>query len=171
VKSDGQATPLPDPSIQLPDLKDESLRSIQVKSSDGARYYTVNLLDYSCTCPSFLEIQSTAPPRDVGRLCKHICRSLNRHPIRQSLNPICLAMVKEGYGIHRGHLNRDQNGNLIYITGVSSQGWLNVFALKRKDGKTYFRFGYSVSQRRWAYGIKPKIDEEILHPSRYVESP
>ena len=55
-------TPLLKPSNQLPDLKDESLRSIRVKSSDGKRYYSVNLLDYTCTCPSFLEIQSKAPP-------------------------------------------------------------------------------------------------------------
>ena len=158
-------TPLLKPSNQLPDLKDESLRSIRVKSSDGKRYYSVNLLDYTCTCPSFLEIQSKAPPRDLGRLCKHICRCLNRRPILKLLSPICRAMVQEGRGIHPGRFGRDRRGNRIYITGVSSQGWLNVFALKRKDGRTYFRFGYNVKERRWAYGIKPNIDEGTLCPN------
>jgi hypothetical protein len=167
-------TPLPEPNIQprrtscstasmhLPDLKDESLRSIRVKSSDGERYYTVDLLNYTCTCPSFLKIQSTAPMRDVGRLCKHICRSLSRRSILKLLSPICHAMVTEGHGIYPGRSGRDRRGNPIYITGVNSQGWLSVFALKRKDGKTYFRFGYNVTERRWSHGIKPNIDEGTL---------
>jgi hypothetical protein len=153
----------------LPQITDESLRSIQVRSSDGTRYYTVNLLDYTCTCPAFLEVHSAAPQRDFGRLCKHICFALNQPEILTLLNPICLAMVKEGFGIYPGRLDRDSNGNVIYVTGINGKGWLNVFALKRKDGKAYYRFGYNVNEGRWAFGSRPKINEEILCPERNRE--
>src|SRR5437867_1088304 len=163
-------TLIPDAILQLPELKDESLRSIQVRSSDGQRFYTVNLLDYTCTCSSFSEVHAKAPRRDVGRLCKHVCASLNRPKILMLLNPICLAMVQEGFGIYPGRVERDDNGNPIYITGVNTQGWINVFALKRRNGKTYYRFGYNPTEGRWAYGQKPKISVETPHPSRSRES-
>ena len=65
-------------------------------------------------------------------------------------------MVKEGYGIYQGRFEHDNNGNLIYITGVNTQGWLNVFALKRRDGKTYYRFGYNLNEERWAFWFQPE---------------
>ena len=80
-------------------------------------------------------------------------------------------MVQEGFGIYTGRVDRDKNGNPIYITGVNGSGWLNVFALKRRDGKTYYRFGYNVNEERWAYGLRPQIDEEILNRKRKVASP
>jgi hypothetical protein len=80
-------------------------------------------------------------------------------------------MVQEGYGIDAGRSDYDRNGNPIYITGVNSKGWLNVFALKRRDGKTYYRFGYNVNEGRWAYGARPKINEDILNPKRNVAYP
>lgn len=153
----------------LPQIREESLRSIQVRSSDGTRYYTVNLVDYTCTCPSFVEVHSKAPPRDFGRLCKHLCVSLNRAELRASLSPIGLAIVQEGFGIYPGRFDRDRNGNLIYITGLNNSGWVNVYALKRRDGGKYYRFGYNVNEQRWAFGAKPPINEELLSPKGHVE--
>jgi hypothetical protein len=159
-----------EPTLQLPELTDESLRSIQVRSSDRQRFYTVNLLDYTCTCASFSEVHATAPRRDVGRLCKHICASLNRPKILTLLNPICLAMVQAGFGIYPGRVESDDNDNPIYITGVNTQGRINVFALRRRNGKTYFRFGYNLTERRWAYGQTPKVSVGTLYRTRSRES-
>ncbi|MGA3145360.1 MAG: SWIM zinc finger family protein [Verrucomicrobiota bacterium] len=159
----------PAPQLGLPEITDESFRSTKVRSQDGTNHYTVNLIDYTCTCPSFLEVHSKAPPRDYGRICKHICAELNRHRDYLRLDPICRAIVQEGYGIYPGRFDRDKNGNLIYITGANSTGWLNVFALKRIDGKTYYRFGYNLKEGRWAYGSFPKIKEEILYPKSSSE--
>ena len=160
------APPVSASGLLLPNIADESLRSIQVRSSSGEGNYTVNLVDFTCTCPSFVEDHAMASARDAGRLCKHICHALNRPEILPHLHPICLAMVKEGFGIHPGRLDRDENGNLVYITGTNAKGWLDVFALKRRDGKTYYRFGYNLNEGRWAYGRSPKINEEILFPAR-----
>ena len=151
-----------EPVLVLPRLADESLRSIQVRSSDGARYYAVNLLDYTCTCPSFVNDHSMVGPRDVGRLCKHLCQQLNRPEIVPLLHPILAAMVRGGFGVLPGRLACDNNGNRMYVTGVGNTGWLNVFALKRRNGKTYYEFGYNVNEERWAYGAKPQVDETVL---------
>jgi hypothetical protein len=149
-------------AILLPILSDESLRAIQVKSSDGTQNYTVNLLDYTCTCPSFIEDHAQAPPFAFGRMCKHICAALNRAELRSSLPPIAQAMVRAGHGIYPGRIAHDLNGNFIYITGANSSGWLNIFALPRRNGKTFSRFGYSINEARWAYGLAPKIDKALL---------
>src|SRR5439155_2004619 len=134
----GLPAPIVKTSLPLPEITYEPFRSVQVRSSDGERFYTVNLADYTCTCPDFLAVHANAPQRDLGRLCKHICWSLKHPRIIPLLSPICLAMVQEGFGIHPGRLDRDNNGNAIYITGQNRQGWLDVFALKRRDGKTYY---------------------------------
>jgi len=153
----------PEPAGLLPLLTDESLRSIQVLSSKGAQYYTVNLIDYTCTCPSFVKDHANVPPRQYGRMCKHICSSLNQEKIRPFLDPICAAMVASGYGVYPGRLWHDNNGKQIYITGVSPSGWLNVYALKRVNGKTYYQFGYNVGEQRWAFGQRPNVDERIFN--------
>jgi hypothetical protein len=153
----------------LPILSDESLRAIQVKSSDGTQNYTVNLLDYTCTCPSFVQDHAQALPFTFGRMCKHICAALDRAKLRSSLPSIAQAMVREGHGIYPGRIAHDLNGNLIYITAANSAGWLNVFALPRRNGKTYSRFGYNINEARWAYGMRPKIDESLL-PSGTVQT-
>lgn len=152
--------------LQLPQITDESLRAIQIPSSDGLQSYSVNLVEYTCTCPDFVKVHANTPEREVGRMCKHICRALNNEQILPLLSPICLTMVLEGHGIHPGKSGQDENGNPVYVTGANSQGWLNVFALKRRNGKTYYRFGYNVIEHRWAYGQKPKIDERIVVGSR-----
>jgi len=133
-----------------------------VRSSKGTNYYTVSLIDYTCTCPSFTEDHAKAPPRNYGRMCKHICGLLNQRKFLPLLDPICLAMVTEGFGVCPGRMDRDMNGHPIYITGTNSSGWLNVFALKRVNGKKYYQFGYNVNENRWAYGNRPKIDEQLL---------
>jgi hypothetical protein len=154
----------------LPKISDESLRSIQVRSSSSDRFYTVNLIDYTCTCPSFLEVHSKSPPQDFGRLCKHLCASLKRPEMLRLLSPIGLAIVQEGFGVYPGRFERDRNGNLIYITGVNNSGWINVYALKRRDGKTYYRFGYSLNEQRWAFGVSPAVNIELLNPTSNFQS-
>lgn len=147
----------------LPVITDKSLRSIKVKSSDGINFYRVNLVDYTCTCPSFFKDHAHSPPKDFGRLCKHICGELNRHKLYSTLDPMCKVIAEERFGVYPGRFDKDANGNPIYITGVSPAGWINIFALKRKDGVNFFRFGYNLTEERWAYGSAPKAIERILY--------
>jgi hypothetical protein len=144
----------------LPTFSSLSLQTIQVKSSDGKGYYSVDLLNYTCTCPSFVKDHAHAPPFSFGRMCKHICDALDREKL--PLPPIAQAMVREAHGVHPGRIATDINGNLIYITGINSTGWVNVFALPRKDGKSYSRYGYNIKEARWAYGQEPKIAASLL---------
>src|SRR5215471_5433303 len=46
--------PIPPPVFGLPEITDPAYSAIQVRSSDGVSFYTVNLLEYTCTCPSFV---------------------------------------------------------------------------------------------------------------------
>lgn len=162
-----------DPLKLLPIFSDDSLRAIEVKSSDWTKTYVVNLLDYTCTCPLCLEIHLGVPLRDFGRLCKHIIIALRERKLVAQLPPIARGIVENGlpydaYGIYPGRFAEDLYGRPIYITGKNYDGWINVFALLRRNGVNYSRFGYNVNSRRWyfknlSYLYLPKIDESILY--------
>ena len=154
--------PISNSPYQLPEITDEAFRSIQVRSSDGQKFYSVSLVDYTCTCPEFLENHQSAPKLDFGRLCKHLCAALNNPKFFPYLGPMCQAIVAERFSVTPGRFDVDKNGNPIYITGTKNNGWLNVFALKRKKGKTYYRFGYNALEQRWAYGVRAPVDDSKL---------
>jgi hypothetical protein len=173
---------LTDPLKLLPVFSDESLRAIEVKSSDWTKTYIVNLLDYTCTCPRCVEIHAGVPSRDFGRLCKHIIIALRRVELVAQLPPIARGIVDnfhwhshssypKPFGVYPGRFAKDLNGNDIYITGKTFGGWISIFALTRRDGVNYYRYGFNVINRRWcrimrsgAYNWrKPPIDESILY--------
>ena len=132
----------------LPAFSDESLRLIHIRATTSADIYTVNLLDYTCNNPLCLEIHSGVPLRDFGRLCKHIILALRQKNLVRQLPPIARGIVENGlpydaYGIYPGYFQNDRNGNPMYITGPNYDGWVSVFALRRRNGVNYYRFGYN----------------------------
>ena len=175
----GSTPPIQNESAKLlPVFTDDLglLRGIHVKSTDGTKTYIVDLLDYTCTCPLCLEIHSGVPARDFGRICKHIVIALRRFDLVPQLPPIAKAIAENGYpdaafGVYPGRFGNDRNGKPIYITGKSSDGWINVFALAQRNGVNYFRFGFNVISRRWHRSFswggfsrkKPPVDESILY--------
>lgn len=164
-----------DPSRLLPVFSEESLRTIEVKSSNWKETYIVNLLEYTCTCSLCLEIHSGVPARDFGRLCKPIIIALREKNLVTQLPPIARGIAENGYpdafGVYPGRFANDLNGNPIYITGKNYDGWISVFALRRQDGVNFYRFGYNINSKNWLqtfgsglfYRRHPKIDESILY--------
>jgi len=139
-----------EPAKLLPAFFDESLRVIHIRATTSADIYTVNLLDYTCNNPLCLQIHSGVPPRDFGRLCKHIILALRQKNLVRQLPPIARGIVQNGhpdaaYGIYPGRFENDRNGNPIYITGPNYDGWISVFALRRRNGVNYYRFGYNIN--------------------------
>ena len=96
------------------------------------------------------------------------------------LPPIARGIADNGYpeafGVYPWRFGNDLNGNPIYVTGKNQDGWINVFALARRDGVNYFRYGFNVESKRWcrimasgAYDrTKPPIDESILDYAEQV---
>ncbi len=162
-----------EPAKLLPVFSGEAFRAVQIKSSDWTKTYIVNLLDYTCTCPRCLEVHSGVPARDYGRLCKHIILALRGQNLVAQLPPIARGIAENGlpyeaFGIYPGRFAEDLYGRPIYITGKNYDGWINVFALLRRNGVNYSRFGYNVNSRRWYFKnlsclYLPKIDESILY--------
>jgi hypothetical protein len=158
----------------LPAFTDEALRAIEVQSTDWTKTYIVNLLDYTCSSQDCMKLHSGVPPLDVGRICKHIIIALRDKNLVGQLPPIARGIVENGYpeafGIYPGRFAKDLVGNPIYITGQNAKGWLNVFALRLRNGVNYYRYGYNVIERRWwcneergmLYWHLPKIDESVL---------
>lgn len=163
-----------DPQKLLPEFSDHVLRFVEVKSSDLTKTYIVDLLSYTCSCPLCVEIHAKVPKRDFGRLCKHIIIALREKNLVKHLPTIAKGIANNGYpnayGIIPGRFEKDLYGNAIYVTGENRDGWVNVYALARRDGVNYYRFGFHAKTRRWcrimpsgAYNwAKPPVDELIL---------
>lgn len=158
----------------LPVFTSDLLRGVQIKSTSGT--YAVDLLDYTCSSPRCRKIHSGLPPRDLGRLCKHIIIALRRFELVAQLPPIARGIAQNGYpdrafGVYPGRFARDLYGRPIYITGKDDRGWMSVFALAKRDSVNYLCFRYNIMSRKWVQIMEsgeynwtpPKIDEAILH--------
>lgn len=158
----------------LPILTDESLRKIEISNSNWTQIYLVNLLDYTCSAPLCIQMHQHVPPNDFGRLCKHIIKALRYCKLVEYLPPMAKGMANHGYpnayGIIPGCFAADIYGKPIYITGIYKNSWINVYALKRKNGVNYFRFGYSLQLRTWfdtsptrkSYWNHPPVDIAVI---------
>lgn len=164
----------------LPKFVDESFRAIEIEATTSREIYTVNLLDYSCSNPLCEKIHCRLPPRDIGRLCKHIIVALRRKRLGEYLPPIALGIVENGlniafpvaFGINPGRFAEDMDGNLIYISGKDNNGWVSVFALTpQRNAKKYYRFGYNIETKAWVrsdgsgsfWRVKPRVDESVFN--------
>ncbi len=139
----------------LPVFTHKSLKAIKVKSSDWQTTYIVNLCDYTCSSPRCVEKHLGVPPRDFGRLCKHIILALREKHLEAQLPPIARGIADNGYpeafGVNCGRFATDLNGDPIYVTAPNSSGWLSVFALIRRGGVTYYRWGYNTRTNEWTF--------------------
>jgi hypothetical protein len=166
-------TVLRDP-LELPVFDEEKDRSIRVKSSDQSSSYIVNLFDFTCTCPDFLERRCNVPKRNLLRACKHICRTLGSKSRRKLLSRLQDALISNSIvadiGIYPGCIREDDLGNLVFVSEPTNEGWINIIApvWKNKISETYDHFGYNIQEKRWSYGLRPGIRnfEEFLASSK-----
>jgi hypothetical protein len=55
----------------------------------------------------------------------------------------------------------DASGEIVAVGIVMDRPWMNVFA-RSGSGGHYLRYGFHISEERWAYDSPPQKEEEIL---------
>lgn len=136
----------------------------QIASETGtSTTYTVDLANVTCTCKDFAHSRAQRPRLHIPRLCKHLRQALlTSH--RASLEDGIATMLEDEYigGVEWVHVHSIE-GDPVYFAGTTAGPWINVFARKRSRSKKqpppkgpYQRYGYSRTEKRWAYGEGPQ---------------
>jgi hypothetical protein len=151
-------------ALQLFDLSQPRLPIIpfvsKIKShSQKGKVYEVNLAATTCTCPDWRNFRHRHPEQHLTCCCKHVFDAYNQFEpptkwpgwLRAFFELASPPHPKQQWAV----LNVDQD---LVLVSSAPNGWANVFA---SDRGPYDRYGYSVIENRWAYGIAPPNERRI----------
>jgi hypothetical protein len=142
------------PSIQL---------LVQIKShTDRDVRYDVDLSGPSCTCPDWRGCRYNLPTGHLTRCCKHIFDAYSQIVPRGSWPGWIGAYIASGWIVSpKTEWSLIPSGRITWL--VSTPGgeneWMNFYA---QENDSYERFGYSLAEERWSYGIAPSSAKELL---------
>jgi hypothetical protein len=127
--------------------------------SDRSIVYEVDLSGPSCNCPDWTRSRSTLPRGDLTRCCKHTFDAFSRVRPKAGWPGWLNAFLEEGWRSHP-----ETRWRVLQISGrqvlasTAPTEWANVFA---PDATEYRRFGFSILERRWSYGVEPDGASQI----------
>ncbi len=137
-------------------------RDITVESRSGGGRYAINLHRYTCTCPDFIERRAHRPVGDLGRSCKHLRDAVLSLDVNAFGDELTRVIFKSPHGPYDMiWFAQDSLGNVVAVCIVIDKPWMNIFAKKGGRGP-YERFGFHISEERWAYNYAPENAAEIL---------
>lgn len=160
-----QAMDLAEQAREFFDLSTAKVPSLPIdftinSSSTKGMSYEVDLSHPSCSCPDWKTVRSRIPTGHLSRCCKHVLGVYNILTPKAGWPGWLGAFFECGFPPHpqqEWFLVRSLKGYALAST-AGPTGWANVFALA--DGE-YQRFGYSVDEGRWSYGISPPNETQI----------
>jgi hypothetical protein len=127
--------------------------------SEESVVYRVDLVGPSCDCPDFMSKRAKLPTGDLSRCCKHIMEGYTK--LRPEIGwPGWLDAFFDA-GIRP---SPDQKWHVVRMLGEhalmssANKGWVNLYT---HDSDGNMKFGYNISERRWAYGTEPKYAKSI----------
>ena len=133
-------------------------QGVQVKSSSGTQYYTVDPTNLSCTCPDFTERRADFPRSDPRRLCKHLMKQIDEYSIfdLDTAHEVADVPAGRGFPMVDRHLTTI-NGERVtaHLPANRNRPWVNIYIGQE-------RYGYNVDEERWAYGNNPGEEQETL---------
>lgn len=134
--------------------------------------YTVDLAEWSCTCPYAAARVTRYGELDVRRVCKHLSRlALNRTGVLSACDPPVAALLERGVWSKKRRYSRVLETRFfvwsawqrpVYLGITPQSSWVSVVTRRNKDadiapaftGK-YFMFSYNTEERAWAYDARP----------------
>jgi hypothetical protein len=163
------------------DLSTPQLPSVRVtlqvvSQSERGVVYDVDLTGPSCNCPDWRTNRSALPRGDLTRCCKHTFDAFSRIRPKVGWPGWLDAFLEQGWRAHPQTRWRvlEIAGQQV-LASTAPLEWANVFA---PSAEGYQRFGFSVVERRWSYGVEPdgaiQIANAILSetgPSTASQSP
>ena len=140
---------LPSVSVRLP---------IASASENGVRYI-VDLTEPTCTCPDFTAQRSRIPTGNPSRCCKHVLQALNQVRPKHGWPSWLDAFIEMGYRPHpRQKWAVIKVGKDLALISSAPEEWANVYL---NNGSENQKFGYSILEDRWSYGIEPPYAGQV----------
>lgn len=167
VDADANMEPAPPVSpegLQKLDLTQPLLPLIPWKTrarsrTDKSACYEVDLSKPSCTCPDWQHDRSHFPIGHLGRCCRHVLFAYSRvHP------PTGWPSWMQAFLGHQWTPHPCKQwmvircGSALVLASTAPIDWADVFAPHVGE---YERFGYHITENRWAYGSEPAESEYI----------
>ena len=154
------APTMPPETAKLPVIAAE----LRIRShSDPSQFYNVDLSGPTCDCADWRGCRQKLPSGHLTRCCKHVLDALG------VIVPESLWRGWIGAFIHVGSpAMPGTEWQVIQVSGCKwlmsddagrAEGWINVYA--EEDGR-FERFGYSLTERRWAYAAEPRAAATLL---------
>ncbi len=144
-------------------------KDIAVESRTGSQSYRVNLYRYTCSCPDFIERRSAHPVGDTGRSCKHLrdtVLGISAADPEVFGDELTRVIFKSSYGPYdRIWFAPGPDDDVIALGVNEGKSWVNIFARSGPD-TPYTRYGYHLSDKRWAFDSLPansRFIEEMLN--------
>jgi hypothetical protein len=155
-QGDVSVTILKTPALALPILPDEKTKLHKVQGS-RVEPYKIDLNDFSCACPDWLEQRIRFAFPDIRRACKHIVNLLPNfqfvtqgHKLAGWLAPIPPCRHRLGAF--------EVEGYAVLFKRSEDRSWIDVVTASRvgEGDFCYDLFGLNPDERRWASGERPK---------------
>lgn len=138
-------------------------RVLEVESSQGDDWYSVDLANQTCTCPDFRKLRRGFGIGDMSRGCKHLVSALSGHSElwdgpNLAVEAVLSSLAELGKGTPAGG-SWYVFQSFVGAFCVTSSDWVNVY-LQEGDG-SFECYGFSPSEDRWSYGMIPSRQKEI----------
>ncbi len=132
--------------LQLPTIvSDSPLIHFINSSSVEEKSYRINLGEYSCACPNWIEDRSEFPFNDIRRACKHISSLMQFFPLGWIL-PVPAERYRLAYVLIDGYQ--------YCLAHAQSTSWIDVKVKNRVGG--IYDYGYNFEEKRWSYTTTPR---------------
>jgi hypothetical protein len=141
------------------------VRSRSISNHD----WLVDLEGQTCSCPDFQKFREKMPINYMGRLCKHLLQTLNETKQVIFSSRWSESLFEDGHGgpLVAWEIVLQRKNNMAVTAGLS-EAWLNVIANLKDARETTDNangpltvFGWSVHEKRWAYGEAPPGSKQI----------
>lgn len=145
------------------DLSRPSLPQIpwitRIPSGRPSAMFVVDLSAPTCTCPDWQTNRSSLPLAHLSRCCSHILSAYGRLKPTQGWPGWMRAFLAHRWTPHplKHWIVVDVEGARV-LASTAPVNWADVFA---PDGSEYERFGYHLTDDRWAYDSKPAGSELV----------
>jgi len=150
--------------LSIPGPEYDSLRSV-FSTSDSKKTYKINAHRMTCTCPDFQQVRSAYAIDDIRRPCKHLVKYLVETNLIDSIDPLAVAYLSNGYPAHEQIVIATGPDELRFLLGYSrTNPWVNVVTLKKGEAGSY---GYNLDEDRWSYHKSPAGIAE--HLSEFIK--
>lgn len=123
--------------------------------------YRLDLAHTQCSCDGWKRRRSLAEV-DPRRLCRHLVNALRRRDLIHGTEKWSKAVIDNGEGVPlKAWVVRLQTAPDVLVSLGDNDDWLNVFAHQQLSGERIAeasgpitRCGWSLTENRWAYGVR-----------------